>query len=117
MESGIKRTQKDYMLAFKLAVVEQVEKGELAYKETQHRYGIQGRSTVLVWMRKHGRQSWGIRASSTAITGFTATRTCSRRRNSNCALQRASRFGWYPLSFDIIICRLIWGKASLRISE
>ena len=38
MESGIKRTQKDYMLAFKLAVVEQVEKGELAFKEAQHRY-------------------------------------------------------------------------------
>jgi transposase len=31
MESGIKRTQRDYTLAFKLAVVEQVEKGELTY--------------------------------------------------------------------------------------
>lgn len=59
MESGIKRTQRDYTLAFKLAVVEQVEKGELSYKEAQDRYGIQGRSTVLVWLRKHGRQSWG----------------------------------------------------------
>ena len=67
MESGIKRTQKDYTLAFKLAVVEQVEKGELTYKEAQHRYGIQGRSTVLVWMRKHGRQGWGIQASSAAM--------------------------------------------------
>lgn len=64
MESGIKRTQKDYTLAFKLAVVEQVEKGELTYKQAQQRYGIQGRSTVLVWMRKHGRQSWSIQASS-----------------------------------------------------
>ena len=59
MESGIKRTQRDYTLAFKLAVVEQVEKGELSYKQAQERYGIQGRSTVLVWLRKHGRQSWG----------------------------------------------------------
>lgn len=67
MESDIKRTQKDYTLAFKLAVVEQVEKGELTYKEAQHRYGIQGRSTVLVWMRKHGRQGWGIQASSAAM--------------------------------------------------
>jgi transposase-like protein len=49
MESGIKRTQRDYTLAFKLAVVEQVEKGELTYKQAQQRYGIQGRSTVLVW--------------------------------------------------------------------
>jgi transposase len=67
MESGIKRTQKDYTLAFKLAVVEQVEKGELTYKQAQQRYGIQGRSTVLVWMRKHGRQSWSIQASSVAM--------------------------------------------------
>lgn len=59
MESGIKRTQRDYTLAFKLAVVEQVEKGELTYKQAQDRYGIQGRSTVLVWLRKHGRQNWG----------------------------------------------------------
>lgn len=58
MESGLKRTQRDYTLAFKLAVVEQVEKGELTYKQAQERYGIQGRSTVLVWLRKHGRQGW-----------------------------------------------------------
>lgn len=54
-----KRTQRDYTLAFKLAVVDQVEKGELTYKQAQRRYGIQGRSTVLVWLRKHGRQGWG----------------------------------------------------------
>jgi transposase len=65
MESGIKRMQRDYTLAFKLGVVEQVEKGELSYKQAQEKYGIQGRSTVLVWMRKHGRQGWG-RASSLA---------------------------------------------------
>ncbi len=58
MEQGIKRTQRDYSLAFKLSVVEQVEKGELTYKEAQRRYGIQGRSTVLVWLRKHGLQDW-----------------------------------------------------------
>ncbi len=33
MESGSKRAQRDYTLAFKLAVVEQVEKGELTYKQ------------------------------------------------------------------------------------
>jgi transposase len=63
MEAGIKRTQRDYTLAFKLSVVEQVEKGELTYKEAQARYGIQGRSTVLTWLRKHGRQNWGAMAS------------------------------------------------------
>lgn len=53
-----KRSQKDYTLAFKLAVVNQVEKGELTYKQAQAHYGIQGRTTVLVWLRKHGRQDW-----------------------------------------------------------
>ena len=67
MEAGIKRTQKDYTLAFKLSVVEQVEKGELTYKQAQTRYGIQGRSTVLVWLRKHGRQGWGHAASCAAM--------------------------------------------------
>lgn len=58
MEQGTKRSQRDYSLAFKLSVVEQVEKGEMTYKEAQKRYGIQGRSTVLVWCRKHGLQDW-----------------------------------------------------------
>ncbi|MGT9755212.1 IS3 family transposase, partial [Aeromonas veronii] len=58
MGQGVKRTQRDYSLAFKLALVEQIEKGELTYKQAQVRYGIQGRSTVLLWLRKHGRQDW-----------------------------------------------------------
>jgi len=53
-----KRTQRDYTLGFKLAVVEQVEKGDLTYKQAQKHYGIQGRSTVLVWLRKHGKLDW-----------------------------------------------------------
>jgi transposase-like protein len=53
-----KRTQKSYSLAFKLQVVEEVEKGEYTYKQAQRKYGIQGRSTVLVWLRKHGRLNW-----------------------------------------------------------
>jgi transposase len=57
-ERGIKKTQRDYSLAFKLQVVEEVEKGELTYKQAQRKYGIQGRSTVLVWLRKHGRLNW-----------------------------------------------------------
>lgn len=67
MDTGIKRTQRDYTMAFKLAVVEQVEKGELTCGQAQVRYGIQGSSTVLMWLRKHGRQSWGRAASSAAM--------------------------------------------------
>lgn len=53
-----KRTQRDYTLGFKLAVVEQVEKGYMTYKQAQRHYGVQGRSTVLVWLRKHGSLEW-----------------------------------------------------------
>ena len=53
-----RRTQRDYGMGFKLAVVRQVEKGELTYKQAQREYGIQGRSTVLVWLRKHGELDW-----------------------------------------------------------
>ena len=68
MGSGTKRTQRDYTLACKLTVVEQVEKGGLTPKQAQPRYGIQGRSMVLVWLRKHGRQGWGAGASCSAIS-------------------------------------------------
>lgn len=54
----IKKTQKDYSLAFKLQVVDEIEKGHLTYKQSQKKYGIQGRSTVLVWLRKHGNLDW-----------------------------------------------------------
>ena len=53
-----KRTQRDYSLAFKIKVVSQVEKGELTYKQAQKCYGIQGKSTVLVWLRKFGTLDW-----------------------------------------------------------
>lgn len=53
-----KRSQRDYTLGFKLSIVEQVEKGEMTYKQAQATYGIQGRSTVLVWLRKHGKLDW-----------------------------------------------------------
>lgn len=54
----LKRTQRDYSLAFKLQVVNEVEKGLLTWKQSQVKFGIQGRSTVLVWLRKHGTLDW-----------------------------------------------------------
>ncbi len=54
----VKRTQRDYNLGFKLALVSEVEKGNYTYKQVQKVYGIQGRSTVLVWLRKHGTLDW-----------------------------------------------------------
>lgn len=63
-----RRSQRDYTLTFKLAVVEQVEKGEMTYKQAQQRYGIQGRSTVLVWLRKHGRLDWSLETLMSSST-------------------------------------------------
>ena len=57
-EARVKRTQRDYNLGFKLSVVEQVEKGDFTYKQAQKHYSIQGRSTVLTWLRKHGKLDW-----------------------------------------------------------
>ena len=53
-----KRTQRDYSLALKLKVILEVERGELNLAEAQRKYGIQGKSTVLVWLRKHGSLDW-----------------------------------------------------------
>ena len=57
-DKHLKRTQREYSLAFKLQVVNEVEKGLLTWKQSQTKYGIQGRSTVLVWLRKHGSLDW-----------------------------------------------------------
>ena len=54
----VKRTQRDYNLGFKLSLVSEVEKGTYTYKQIQKEYGIQGRSTVLVWLRKYGTLDW-----------------------------------------------------------
>lgn len=58
-----KRTQKDYTLAFKLQVVDEVEKGELNQDQAQRKYGIQGNATILVWLRKHGRLDWSSKST------------------------------------------------------
>jgi transposase len=57
-----KRTQRDYSLAFKLQVVDEVEKGHLTGRQAMRKYGIQGRTTVLVWLRKHGTLDWKSKA-------------------------------------------------------
>ena len=47
----IKRTQKDYTTAFKLAVVKEVESGELGIKAAAGKYGIQAHSTVCLVLK------------------------------------------------------------------
>jgi len=74
MKSTTKRTQKDYSIAFKLGVVEQIERGELTYKQAQDKYGIQGCSTVLIWLRKHGRLDWSKGTPIFLTRAFTMTK-------------------------------------------
>lgn len=54
----VKRSQKDYSMSFKLQVVQEVERGELSVKGAQRRYGIQGNTTVINWLRKYGNFDW-----------------------------------------------------------
>jgi transposase-like protein len=53
-----KRSQKDYSLAFKLQLVQEVERGELSVTGASRKYGIQGRATVVTWLRKYGKFDW-----------------------------------------------------------
>src|SRR5210317_1216788 len=69
MNSITKRSQRDYSLSFKLSVVDEVEKGECTYKQAQDRYGIQGRSTVLVWLRRYGRLNWSLGTPPMLVKG------------------------------------------------
>ena len=54
----VKRTQGDYSLSLKLQIVQQIERGELSTTAAQRTYGIQGRSTVINWLRKYGTFDW-----------------------------------------------------------
>ena len=54
----VRRTQRDYTLSFKLQVVTEIENGELSTHGACRKYGIQSRSTVEMWLRKHGTFDW-----------------------------------------------------------
>jgi transposase len=63
-ETRKKRSQRDYSMSFKLSVIDEIEKGNLTYQQAQDLYGIQGKSTVLVWLRKYGNLDWKYPKSS-----------------------------------------------------
>lgn len=63
-----KRTQRDYSLAFKLQVVDEIEKGLLNQDQAQRKYGIQGNTTILVWLRKHGSLNWSTKRTMSKPT-------------------------------------------------
>lgn len=77
-EQKVKRTQRDYSFAFKMSVVDEVEKGLLTYQQAQEKYGIQGRSTVLTWLRKHGQQDWTSKTMPSSKKAETPQQTIRR---------------------------------------
>ncbi|WP_112478759.1 hypothetical protein [Vibrio variabilis] len=56
MISNVKQHQ--YSLAFKYRVVDEVEAGQITYKQAQKKYHIQGAATVLEWLLRYGRLDW-----------------------------------------------------------
>ncbi len=54
----VKRSQKDYSMSLKLQIVHEVERGEISVRAAQRKYGIQGRATITVWLRKYGNFDW-----------------------------------------------------------
>ncbi len=54
----VKRIQKDYSMSFKLSLVSKIEREELSTTSAQCKYGIQSRSTIVCWLRKHGKFDW-----------------------------------------------------------
>lgn len=77
MKSDKTRTSRSYSLAFKLMVVEEVETGGLRYIEAQDRHGIGGKTTVLSWLRQHGRLDW----SPGALAGLPRMRVVSKQNH------------------------------------
>lgn len=53
-----RRSQKDYTLSFKLSSVREIEQGNLSVTGAQKKYGIQGNTTVINWLRKYGTFDW-----------------------------------------------------------
>jgi transposase-like protein len=53
-----KRSQKDYSMSFKLSVVQEIERMELSVTGAKKKYGIQGRNTIINWLRKYGKFDW-----------------------------------------------------------
>ena len=50
--------QKQYSLAFKLKVIYEIESGQIGIEAARRKYSVLGHSTILKWLRKHGRLGW-----------------------------------------------------------
>ena len=53
-QEHVKRTQRDYPMPFKMAVVQEVERTGIGICAVARQYGIQSETTVTAWLRKYG---------------------------------------------------------------
>jgi len=65
METGNKKKEnislkKHYPESFKIKVVREIENGLLSKESARRKYGIGGKSAVLYWCRKYGREEYPI---------------------------------------------------------
>lgn len=63
----VKRTQKDYTLSFKLAVIKEVDSGNISIQGAMRKYGIQGNGTITRWRRKHGTFDLAYQSNATVM--------------------------------------------------
>jgi transposase len=54
---------KHYSESFKIKVVKEIEHGLLTKEHARKRYGIKGKSAVLYWCRKYGRENYPVMKS------------------------------------------------------
>ena len=58
-KSGVRRQGITYSESFKMAVVRELEGGEMPFDRIRRKYGIKGTNTVQKWARKYGRGDLG----------------------------------------------------------
>ena len=99
----IKRTQRDYPMSFKLAVVREVESGAITNTGAMLKYGIQGHGTIVEWRRKFG----NFEVGNTVTTNF--------RRDHNKRLQNWSRKFAYE-SAKTPFCNKSWKMQPTKLA-
>jgi transposase-like protein len=58
-QNGVRRVGITYSESFQMAVVRELDEGEMSFEAILRKYGIRGGSTVQKWARKYGRGDLG----------------------------------------------------------
>ncbi len=58
-QNSVRRVGIRYSESFKMAVVRELEEGEMSFEAMRRKYGIKGTGTVQKWARKYGRGDLG----------------------------------------------------------